>query len=389
MIHKAQTRDENAPYPEKFKNHLLGQACVAQACLVNMDLNLKMKFMIKTNLLLSLLFFLLFCIGSIGLNAQKNTLDSLKNELQARQQRDTVTVDLLNQIASKAYRQDIGKTIQYAEEAKALSDSLNYPDGKAKYIYLLGIIQALRSDFDQAISVFKQAYAAYQTIDGANKKDKIMCLQGIAAASYDMNDYQQAIQYAKQAIAGYESISENSGVAYMRNTLGITYREIGAYDSCLIEHRKALSIFEQEGNEKGISHCLNNMGIVYEDHGDYPRALENYMKSLAIDEKLGNNRDIAIALNNIGSIHNDLEEYHKALTFYSKALTFWEEQGDRKEGAGAKINIGRSYYKMNRYDSATHYFRQALEESKQIGDVRLQAGSYINRASMEFSRENY
>ncbi|MEM9338621.1 MAG: tetratricopeptide repeat protein [Bacteroidota bacterium] len=350
---------------------------------------MKYTLTMKKHSLLSFLFFHLFFVGPIGSHAQTSTLDSLENELKTSQQKDTTTINLLNRIALMVYQQDIEKTIQYAEKAKALSDSLNYPKGKAKYIYLQGIVRVVRSDFDQAISAFKQAYEAYQTIDGVSKADMILCFQAIAVASFYKNDYQQAANYARQTIALFEAIGDRSGVANTRNTLAVAYKTMGAYDSSLIEYRKALVLFEQMGNESGVSQCLNNMGILYEENGDHSRALENYMKSLTIGEKRGDRGGIANVSTNIGNVYLKLKNYDEALVFYKKGLKFQEDQQDRRGIARAKANIGSLYIGMNKYDSATSYLQQSLEESQQIGDKRLLAGNYINLADIQLINENY
>ena len=81
-----------------------------------------------TSLIIAL--FIVHCL-LVTVKAQNPEIDSLENILQQHIEKDTVRINLLNDLAWKTIRIDQEKCLTNAEEALELASILNFKKGKA------------------------------------------------------------------------------------------------------------------------------------------------------------------------------------------------------------------------------------------------------------------
>ena len=71
-------------------------------------------------------------LSFISVYSQNKKIDSLELVLNNHQKKDTIRVQILNEIASDLYQNNKEKAIKLGKESLKISDSLNYKLGKAE-----------------------------------------------------------------------------------------------------------------------------------------------------------------------------------------------------------------------------------------------------------------
>ena len=118
--------------------------------------------------------------------AQKSVIDSL-NILIEESDVDTTKVQLMLNLSKEYFGSDPNKAILISEQAKALSESINYSSG-----------------------------VAYS-------------FKNIGLGYYYLSDYAQAVLYWQKAKSIFENINDVGGVSNMLNNIGAVYSDQGAH----------------------------------------------------------------------------------------------------------------------------------------------------------------
>jgi len=324
---------------------------------------------------------------SFGLHAQIAEIDSLENLLQQHHQKDTVRVNLLNEIAYKIYSINIDKTLKYAEEAGNLADELIFAKGKAKSLKLIGVYYYVKANSLKALECFQKSLKAYEEL--GDKKGISSCLNNIGNIYFFQSNYPKAIEYYQEALNVFEDLGNKKGISACSNNIGNIYHSQGNYYNALEYYQKALKIYEGIGSKKVISACYNNIGNIYIYQDDYLNALKYYQKSLKIEEGIGNKKGISICFNNIGNIYNNQGNYPEALDYFQKALKTNEELGDKNGISNGYNKIGNIYIAQGDFYKSQVYYQKSLKIAIEIGNKSIETENYAELASLYFKQKKY
>lgn len=330
------------------------------------------------------LFFILIAPASI---AQISEIDSLKRELDIHTRKDTLRVNLLNELSYAYYRTDLEKTKRYLKEAEVISAKIDYKKGKAKCNYIKGILELKQGQFDQSVFYFKQALELNKSI--GFKEGVSECYSGLGVTFYYAGEFNQAIENYKKALVIEGQIGNKETVPNILHNLGSAYMEMGDYDDALNYYKRALTLNQALNDKDGLASSYNNIGTLYDEQCNYPLALEYYNKSLAISEKIGDSIGIANASNNIGIIYKNYENYDKAIEYYSKALGIHQARGNSGNVAKALNNLGNAYRRKGDYISALKMYDSALKIARSINDKDHVSTCLNNLGDAYLERENY
>ena len=95
------------------------------------------------------------------LYSQNNKIDSLTIVLQNHKAKDTTRVGILYQMAFSTFHSDEKAAKKYIQEAEQLSNSLNYPKGKADVLQMKGILESRKSNYATSDKYFFKALEIY------------------------------------------------------------------------------------------------------------------------------------------------------------------------------------------------------------------------------------
>ncbi|MBM3436456.1 MAG: tetratricopeptide repeat protein, partial [Bacteroidetes bacterium] len=274
-------------------------------------------------------------------------IDSLTNLLYSATREDRIS--LLNRLAFLYRLNEPDKTIELADEALRIAESLNNLNGKYHSLSNLGLGHRYKGNYYEAM-VFQQ-----KALDVALK-----------------------LQIDTDIVQEY-------------NRIGIIYKGLGLYNDALEYFLKAITLLEKNGdtNDEDIANLYNNIGNVYRKRGDYELALECFFKTLKINKTLGNKEGYAYILNNIGNIYADLEIYDQALEYHKQSLEVKKELGNKYGISTSMKNIGDIYLAIKNPDKALDYFRQHQQYAVEINDKNGIASSMHDIGSAYIALKNY
>lgn len=370
--------------------------------------------------------FLFLALIWTGTRAQTQKIDSLNNALALHSEKDTVRVNILNELAFSFFSRDIPKSLEYLSESEELADAIGFKKGKARSIYIKGITEAIQSNYDQALEYYEQAQKLYESINF--KKGIANSYNAMGITFRNKGELRDAIENFKKAIEIEEEIGSDNLSASLLN-LGAAYEGLGEFDEAISNLNKALSIAEASQNEQRISYSLNNLGNVYMQQGNYPlaqehfrkslyknellgdsismahnlgniaaiykiqknydRAMENFESSLGIYERINSKQGVANTLNGIGTIYEEKKAFEKALQTYFKALEISKQIDASGEIPFILNNIGGTYLKLNDFDNANFHFSESEKISLEIESVETLSGAYIGQSRIFAKQKKY
>jgi len=226
---------------------------------------------------------------------------------------------------------------------------------------------------------------------------------------YRNSDPDSALLFANKAYYLAVDYQVDSLLESVYNTLAITYKLKGNYDTTLYFFQQSLKAAIKLKDSVGISTAYNNLGIFYDDKGERAKSLNYFFKSLYISEKRKDDAEIAVAYNNIGLVHyknenyKDAEKYYnkslairevlhdtdgtallynnigilyyfedqpkKCIDYFKKAIKIWRTNNNQRQIAMGLSNIGELYYEIGIYQSALNYLLESQKIYQQLGDI--------------------
>lgn len=310
--------------------------------------------------------FLLLTVGL--LQAQDSKIDSLKNELANHKTMDSTRVNLLYSLAFSHFQRDLNITQAYLKKAEHLSDSLDYRKGRSKILYLKGILENRKSNYEKSLAYFKQALALDQSI--GNLLGMAANYTAFGITHYDQSQYNEAIKAYDNALEIYKKLGNKREQVTILINSGNAYSEMGRLNEAISNYNKALKDSEAMNDEDGISFVHSNLGEVYKIQGNYPLAIDHLNKSLDYDIKTRDTIGMAEMMNDLGEVYGLLNKYDRALGYYEKSLEYSTAQTYTRLMAISNGNIGKVYLQKKAYDKALKHYTESLKISQEINDLK-------------------
>ena len=229
--------------------------------------------MLKRILLVNCLFTLAFiCKG------QEN-IDSLKKILTTKISGDSSKADLLNQIAKAYQATDANMTIEYASQAKTISEKINYKKGLAIALKMKGVGHYFLGHYLETVEDWEKAHIYFDSIGDRSNVSKI--LSNLGAVYTTNGDEAKSLEYYLRSLKVAEEIQDNVGILSAQNNIGVLYMiKQSTYDKALQYFQSALQLSEKINDKQNTGNASVNLGELYFSMGDPNKALYYYNKSL-------------------------------------------------------------------------------------------------------------
>ncbi len=246
------------------------------------------------------------------------TPEKLEERLAAHPQRDTVRVQLLNQIAFANYYSKPLRSLQCAFEARNLSDSLSYPGGEAESYRQIGLAYWAQSDMATALNYF---LTGLRIAEEKNLKQVEADLTANIGTTYNgLGVHQEALSFLKRSRAMQQRLKNEWREAAVLNNMGDAYLALRKYDSAIVAYSFALSKSEEQNYLLGISTNQRNIGNVLEQQGLYDSALSKYNKCIDLSAQTNDNRGTILSHRSVASVYYKLKKYDRAEAHAQVAL---------------------------------------------------------------------
>ncbi len=178
--------------------------------------------------------------------AQESAIDSL-NLLIEQSENDTTKVQLMLDLSKEFFGSDPNKAISISEQARALSEFINYNSGVAYSFKNIGLGYYYLSDYVQAIAYFKKANSMYEEIN--DDVGSSMTLSNMGAIYADQGDYVKGSDLLLQSLKIAEESKDTLRIAFALHNIGVVHEDNHEYDLALNFYRRALPLFESMNND--------------------------------------------------------------------------------------------------------------------------------------------
>lgn len=292
--------------------------------------------------------------------AQSSKEDSLYYSLNNHQRRDTVRVNILNDLSFHYYFSDSKKAREYALSAFSLSDSLNYIKGKVIGLRNIGL-SYLRGDINKSLSYFEDGYKLAES--ASYKEGCCICLISIGNVWKELGNISKSSECHNRALTIATSIKNDQLVLKCRINLARNLTQIGNHIEAIEQYHDIIRSADDKRDTYLLSSVYSNLANIHQFQGNYSQSLEYYYKSLDLYKKYGNINGINSLLTNISGVLFEQKDYDGALKNLNELLNNALKQKDTILIATCYSNIGNIYIQMHHPD-AMKYIQNAFELSK-------------------------
>jgi tetratricopeptide (TPR) repeat protein/transcriptional regulator with XRE-family HTH domain len=238
------------------------------------------------------------------------------------------------------------------------------PREQANALIALGVVQRLAVDFATASATLNTALELHRGIGDqlgrADALNELGCVQQLTG------DYSAAIASHKLALELYQAQSDQLGQADSLRYLGRVFQETGDYETVISSYTTALRLYQDLNDQLGQAHTLRDLGAAQHLSADYLVAGETMTKALELYRRLGHRLGQAETLNNLGDLHT-VSDPVRARDYHEQALIIAREITALLEEARALEGIGNSEIQSNNPEHAGLCLRQAQETYLRIG----------------------
>lgn len=332
--------------------------------------------------------FLIFFVGMLG-SAQQNTkLDSLLSVYES-QQDGIEKVKTLEALFFAANDENNQKGENYVREGLAISEKIDYSDGKARALHNLGYLYGLRRVPDSLSYYYQEAVSAYIELD--DKKQLYKALYQWTRLENLEGNFEKALKLADSTIniASFLQNGEMLSDAYQRkSTVHLDKGEYKLAIADLISASKVLDTMEPPNPiKRGI--IIVGIGRTELMRDNSKEAFPFFEEGLEIFKKEKHDLWQAITYMEIGSGYYQIKDYDGALENYENSLNISYKM-KRDDFAAANLgNIGAVFIEQKKYDQALDYLFKSNEISVKRGSVNNQIITYNDIATAYLGKEDY
>lgn len=288
--------------------------------------------------------------------AQQHVADSLIVVLEQYGREDTTRVNLMNDIAYAVYNNRSTMAEEYARKAGKLSDQLGYKRGKAMSLWLLGLSN-LGRDKKESLDYFEQALAISEKIN--DKQGMANYLIAVGNVVRDLGQHEKGDRCFQSALDLATALGDNQIEIKCLTNISRSLTSKGLYPQAIEGLEKASSLAIELGDKLLLSRCYNNIGSIYMMQSHHPMALDYLLKAMRVNEQMQDKAGILGNLLNIAGVKSEQKDYPGALKSAQKAMLIAEEISDTIKLSTCLTSIGNIYLNMND-KQALDYLQKAL-----------------------------
>ena len=198
---------------------------------------------------------------------------------------------------------------------------------------------------------------------------------------YSKTDYDKAISYYKEAYKYYKKIPA-VGVAHILNDLGVIFFYKFDFQKAFSYSQKAAQLSEKIGYQFGLEATLTNLGKIFKNKGDYLKALDYLQRSASISKKIGKQSIMSVSHLEIGDCYLLLCDYEKAKRNYEMMSNAFVARGLKDLKAYPIMGLGKVFRALGHYTLALKYSRKALKFFSNINHQPGLVDSFVNIGSV-------
>ena len=202
----------------------------------------------------------------------------------------------------------------------------------------------------------------------------------------------EAVQAASKRIE--EKLKNQPEIeAEVRNTIGVTFLDLGRHEEAEQQLKKALEIWTRlkATNNPYYASTLDHLGTLYQEKGMMNESEKAFRQSLALRKNLftKDNAQVAQSLNNLAVLLRDKGQIDEAERLHRDALEMRKRifGPEHEEVATSLNNLGGILVSKNDYSGAESIFREVLRlDQKRYGEDHPNVALSLNNLAIVLQR---
>ncbi len=296
--------------------------------------------------------------------AQSTQIDSLKGLINT-QKDDTLKVLNLIALSSAYLNSDINKVFRYANEAKIVSEKINFKKGIGLATKSVGVAYSKQGNFSEAILQFQNSLEIFKSIQF--KTGVANMYSNIGAMYLNMGDDSKAIDFHLKSLRISEEINDQLRIGTSYNNIGSVYTNKEAtVDKGLEYFFLALPIFRKINYLDGVAIVSLNIGEIYQKEKMYDSAIYYFQNSYKIYEGTSN---AAFSLTHLGEIYAQKGNFEKAYQYHYASIEIAKRLDTKKELTESILGLAQTQLKQEKIEEAIQNFNKALQIAEEINSM--------------------
>jgi CHAT domain-containing protein/tetratricopeptide (TPR) repeat protein len=220
--------------------------------------------------------------------------------------------------------------------------------------------QRSRATLESAIEYYNESASIWRELSDANEEG--YALSNIGDLYRDLRDFKESEKYLQAALNRLRAAGDVSGQAYVLNSWGATYRELGTDRSKGFEkYEEAVNLRRSIGDRWGEAQVRNNLGLLHSRLGHNIEAVAHLKLAQSLWRDLGARDQEMNTLNNIATANLNSGNLNEAFTQFQEILSFCLQiTGPCRLEAFARNSLGMIYDTWSRPNQALAEYTRAL-----------------------------
>ncbi len=301
-----------------------------------------------------IIWLILFCCIHTPVRSQQTATDSLLKLISTA--KDDSAKVILQLALSKEYRgNNPAEALRFANEAKQLSEKINYPKGSANAFKGLGLVYVLQGKYVETIESYEQSLAIFDSLGDKAGVANILSNEG--TVYYNQADDAKALELYLKALQVAEQTTDSQRIATILLNIGAVFsNKTATQNKALDYYFKALKLGNSLGDKAIVGTTNANIGEIYFLRNDDEQALFYFKESLKDYEGTEN---FPFALNNLGKVYLKRKEYPTAIQYHERAFDYAKKLDATLDMAQSLLGLGDIYMKQNDAPKAIRYYTEA------------------------------
>ena len=208
--------------------------------------------MYSLNIPLSFLLSFFLCFPMQGRNV--DSLSALLDSVQV----DTFQVELRLELAEQLLNDDVGTSLEYAQEALLMAEELEQVERKAEAKLAIGICYDYIGVRQEAIEHLLEALEIFENLELPRQEARVHMLLG--HSYYYLKQYESALKYYRTASTIGCQLKDTTLLIGIINATGAVYGNTGRRDSAMVLFLEGNALAQQVGNKNQVILTYFNMG---------------------------------------------------------------------------------------------------------------------------------
>jgi two-component system, sensor histidine kinase and response regulator len=301
---------------------------------------------------------------------------------------DTMRVTWLNDASVALRETDTKRALDIAEQAKELSDKINFAHGRAMVLANVGWINYRKGVYSEALSLSKEALKIHQQL--RDQVGIVNCLNNIGAVSFEQQKYQGALASFKKAYQTARQVKYRDGMSRSLNNISYCFLRLKQLDSA--RYYTMRSIDEHVNDKYRTSFSKRQLGDIAFEEKKFLEAMHHYQECLAGATAQNNNFLLASTQYRLARTFLKLNNPDKALELLNKNIALAKKYNYKSELEATYLTTSDVYAIKNdmaramQYQSLHYQLKDSLSEQRRgelISMVERQSESEIKNAQIE------